>query len=161
MIINVEIEPEFEIACDLLYLRPEEVIRAFVENVSLSNFCSSDYYLAQRKNVEKSTLSLYTKNPESEGEITWPKSLPQMATAFVFGYNALHNERLLPAQKIQKKYFKDFDKLLLQLVNEQNFAMRYCRLAIFFHEWRDAVLLNISDHDAIINVKSRKIKLKP
>lgn len=156
MIINIELETEFETACDLLYLRPEEVIRAFIENVSLAKFCGSDDYLTHRNKDPATPFSLNLQKTASETERS--KSLPQIATDFIFGYNALYNNRLLPAQKIQKEYSIEFEKLLAQLDDELNFATRYYRLVGFFLKWQEAVLLNISEDDAIIKVKTRKIK---
>ncbi|TCC95023.1 hypothetical protein [Pedobacter hiemivivus] len=156
MIINIDIEKEFEIACDLLYIRPEEVIRSFVENVSLANFCSSDHYLAEKNSELKKTDSINIPSPKRKSKGIRPETLTQLATTFILKFNATHNNRILPAKKTQQEYFLMFNALLDQLTGEPNFEARYYRLIIFFTQWHQAVLSNISEHDAIIKLKSKK-----
>lgn len=147
MNINIYISSEFEIACDILYLKPEELLQAFIDNVSLPYFNSSLFCAGF--NLED--------NPE---KISARKDIKMMATEFAIGHSHLFNHRLVPAQKVHKEYIKKLKELLERLKEEPSRERRYQLLVFLYDDWRKKIITEMSEKDAIIDVKARKIKLR-
>ena len=154
MEINILLTPEFQTACDILYLKPIEVLQAFTENVSLAHYCSTDEFLAEKSKGNKDPGDTKLEIP-----IYLKGDLRLMATAFLISFNSCSNERLLPAKKIQKKYLRDLSVLISRLELEPMFELRYFKFLAFYYNWHRELINNISKNDAIIDVKSRKTKL--
>ncbi|WP_316747121.1 hypothetical protein [Pedobacter gandavensis] len=147
MDINIYIAPEFEIACDILYLKPEELLQAFIDNVSLPYFNSSLFCAGF--NIED--------NPE---KISTKKDIKMIATEFTIGHSHLFNHRLVPAQEVHKEYIKNLKELLERLKGEPSRERRYQLLVFLYDDWRKEIITEMSEKDAIIDVKARKIKLR-
>lgn len=66
---------------------------------------------------------------------------------------------MLPAKKIQEKYFEKWRTKIKQMDNEPNEDKR-CELYVaFFAEWRMEMIMNMSDQDFVIDVIKRKKEL--
>ncbi|RZJ79024.1 MAG: hypothetical protein EOO20_27270 [Chryseobacterium sp.] len=83
-----------------------------------------------------------------------------LATDFLLTYSTIYNERFLPAKKVYEKYIKIYKALMPGLNAEPNSELRYFKLISFYMKWHTDVINNLSDNDAIIDVKSRKRTLK-
>lgn len=147
MNINIYIDSEFEIACDILYLKPEELLQAFIDSVSLPYFNSSLFFAGF--NLEC--------NPENNSS---SKDTKMMATEFAVAHNHLFNKRLLPAQNVHKEYIKKLKELIEQLKGEPSREKRYQFLVFHYDDWRKKIITEMSEKDAIIDVKARKTKLR-
>lgn len=130
MEVNLQYTTEFETACDLLYWKPEEVLQAFIDQISQAKFYS------KRK-----------------------KGREDYATAFILEMSQLNGKRLLPAKKIQEKYFEKWRTKIKQMDDEPNDAKRYKLYSTFFAEWRKEMIMNMSEQDFVIDVIQRKKEL--
>lgn len=155
MEIDVVLPPEFEIACDILYVKPVEVIQAFIANVSLAHYCSTDQFL-----IAKSRAIESSEDSKLDTPICLNGDLRLMATDFLISYNSVFNERLMPAKKIHEKYLGEFPGLINQLKCEPIVEMRYYKLLMFYNDWHKELINNMSENDALIDVKSKKTRNK-
>lgn len=155
MIINTSGFPEFELACDLLYIRPQEAIEAFMNNVSLPYLCGTERYLSERSDRPVLPIVDVTNDPKS-GAGLGSSPARFIATNFLVTYCSLFSERLLPAQRVQKEFIKKFKPLKLKLRKEENEELRYFLLVEFYMDWHRALIENMSEHDAIIDVRSKR-----
>ncbi|SDF95992.1 hypothetical protein SAMN05421827_102252 [Pedobacter terrae] len=159
MTIDLTLNPEFKVACDLLYLKPEEVIDAFMSNISLPYFCSTKVYMSSMEGLPNVPLrKLDFADGKHNSRLVNPVKM--LATNFLLTFCSIYNERFLPAKNVQEKYIKKYKKLMLELKAEKNADLRCFRLMCFYSDWHQELINNLSDKDVIINTKSR-IKPKP
>jgi len=130
MEINLVYTTEFETACDLLYWKPEEVLQAFIDQVSQAKF--------------------YSKRKKGSADY---------ATAFMLEMTQSNGKRLLPAKKIQEKYFDGWRNKIKQMDSEPSETKRCELYSAFFAEWRKEMIMNMSEQDFVIDVKQRKKEL--
>lgn len=159
MIINTSAFPEFELACDILYIRPHEAIEAFMNSISLAYLYSTDRYLSQR--IDDPNLPIVecsvddTKNYHGLGN----NPTKFIASNFLVTHCSLFYERFLPVQKVQKRYINKFKRLKSELKKETNEELRYFLLIGFYNDWHRELIENMSENDAIIDVRSKRDNL--
>lgn len=107
MKIDINLNPEFNVECDLLYLKPEEVIDALISNVSLPYFCSTKVYMSSIKGLPNMPLrKLDFADGKHDSSSVNPVKM--LATNFLLTFCSIYNERFLPAKKVQEKYIKKY-----------------------------------------------------
>lgn len=160
MTINIALQHEFKLACDLLYIKPEEIIEAFMSNVSLPYFCSTNEYLSKKVDTPNQPLQRYELT-NHKGKTSPANPVKMLATNFLLTYCTIYNERFLPAKKVHEKYLKNYKALMPELKAESNPESRRFQLMCFYLDWHRDLINNISENDVIIDVKATKANLIP
>lgn len=129
MEINIRFTDEFEVACDILYWKPEEVIQAFINRVSLAKYhCIEDV------------------------------SRLDDATTFLLNMTQREDARLVPTKKVHEQYIVKLQETK-DRYEKAPYEDRYVNLSRLFSQWRKDIIANMSEKDFVIDVKARKKQL--